>query len=75
MTPKEFCHWLQGYFEINGAKLKFASSEQALTSDQVEVIRKRLGELFEPVVVNVNQQTKIDEFRAVSSMIDMEQEQ
>lgn len=35
MTEREFCYWLQGYFELSG-------STNGLTADQVECIRRHL---------------------------------
>lgn len=39
MTSREFCYWLQGYFEIN-------KGAAALTSEQSEIIQKHLSLVF-----------------------------
>ena len=38
MTPRDFCYWLQGYFEI--------SSNKELEEHQVQVIKRHLGLVF-----------------------------
>lgn len=35
MTEKDFAYWLQGYFEISGAK--------KLTGDQIKIIRNHIN--------------------------------
>lgn len=37
MTSRDFCFWLQGYFEL---------SDGGLTLDQVAVVRRHLGLVF-----------------------------
>jgi hypothetical protein len=39
MTSREFCYWLQGYFEIN-------KGAGALTQEQSEIIQKHLSLVF-----------------------------
>jgi len=41
MTSRDFCYWLQGYFEIHRA-----SPEHALAADQVATIRNHLAMVF-----------------------------
>lgn len=38
MTSRDFCFWLQGYFEISGAA--------GLSVEQAEIVRKHLGLVF-----------------------------
>ena len=40
MTPRDFCFWLQGYFEIGG-------SDTALSGAQIAMLRKHLDSVFE----------------------------
>jgi hypothetical protein len=40
MQSRDFCYWLQGYFEINGA------NADTLTSAQLETIKKHLSLVF-----------------------------
>lgn len=39
MTSRDFCYWLQGYFELHGAK-------SGIGSETVEVIRNHLNLVF-----------------------------
>ena len=43
MTSREFCYWLQGYFEIRAANMQ---SEDSITPVQIEVITKHLNMVF-----------------------------
>jgi hypothetical protein len=43
MESKDFCYWLQGFFEIREAS---GSSEGQLSREQVEVIRRHLAMVF-----------------------------
>lgn len=38
MTPKEFCYWLQGYFEL--------TNHTDLTQDQVRIVKDHLAIVF-----------------------------
>ena len=40
MTSRDFCYWLQGYFEINGI------SRNGISPEQAEMIRKHLELVF-----------------------------
>lgn len=40
MTSRDFCYWLQGYFEINSV------TDDNLSSEQVQCIRKHLNLVF-----------------------------
>jgi hypothetical protein len=42
MTSRDFCYWLQGFFEIAGA----ASHDGALTTSQVCMIERHLKLVF-----------------------------
>jgi hypothetical protein len=39
MTSREFCYWLQGYFEING-------TPASLSPEKVDMIRRHLALVF-----------------------------
>lgn len=43
MTSRDFCYWLQGFFEINGSS---GNKYQDVTSGQVECIQKHLKMVF-----------------------------
>jgi hypothetical protein len=38
MTSRDFCFWLQGYFEVSG--------EKTISGDQVETIKRHLALVF-----------------------------
>lgn len=40
MTSRDFCYWLQGFFEIHGA------DSSSLTSKQVDMVQKHLALVF-----------------------------
>lgn len=42
MTSKDFCYWLQGYFEINGAGKPTA----AMTPEQTDMVKRHLALVF-----------------------------
>jgi hypothetical protein len=42
MTSRDFCYWLQGYFEINAS----AATYPELSTEQVDCIRKHLALVF-----------------------------
>lgn len=59
MNPRDFCYWLQGYFEVG------KSSD--LSKEQVEVIRKHLRLVFDNVIeydkhstVSINYDTELE---------------
>jgi hypothetical protein len=41
MTSREFCYWLQGFFEISGADITKKLSEK-----QVDIVRRHLAMVF-----------------------------
>lgn len=41
MTTRDFCYWLQGFFELNGMMLN-----TTLNPDQVKVIKNHLNMVF-----------------------------
>lgn len=43
MTSRDFCFWLQGFFEINRAN---DSDSTAISTEQVELIKKHLALVF-----------------------------
>lgn len=42
MTPRDFCMWLHGFFEISGIK--------TLTEKQLEVVKSHLDLMFKPSI-------------------------
>ena len=47
MTSRDFCFWLQGYFEIHQANMPENVKEvQGLTNHQLEMVRKHLALVF-----------------------------
>lgn len=45
MNPRDFCYWLQGFFEIGGAG--------ELSAEQVSVIKEHLQLVFKKEVLTV----------------------
>jgi len=66
MTSRDFCYWLQGFFEI-GAQSPFAGTPnaQGLGEHQVECIRRHLALVFkheiDPSAGPPEHQAKLDE--------------
>lgn len=48
MTPENFCYWLQGFFEINGAK-SIENWNKSLSCEQVNEIKNHLDLVFNKV--------------------------
>lgn len=47
MTSREFCYWLQGFFEISEAGLPAnVKVDKGLTSERVETIKRHLALVF-----------------------------
>lgn len=48
MTSRDFCYWLQGYFEIHNVNMPNNQKELrgGLTNHQVDVVRKHLALVF-----------------------------
>jgi hypothetical protein len=47
VTSRDFCFWLQGFFEIDGAmKTGIPRDQLGLTNDQVDMIKKHLALVF-----------------------------
>ena len=47
MTSRDFCYWLQGYFEIHGNRpVREPESVYNLNDSQVDMIRKHLAMVF-----------------------------
>lgn len=47
MTPRDFCYWLQGFFELNSVvATRGLVAGFSLTAEQVEMIRKHLYVVF-----------------------------
>lgn len=48
MTSRDFCFWLQGYFEIHNANMpeNIKASQAGLTNHQIEVIQRHLNLVF-----------------------------
>ena len=45
MTSRDFCYWLQGYFEINASYAE-GSSQPSFTATQIECVKKHLAMVF-----------------------------
>lgn len=43
MTPRDFCYWLQGFFEITEAK---DEAQPSMSPRQVEMVRRHLAMAF-----------------------------
>ena len=46
MTPRDFCYWLQGFFEISEAG---SARVEDLDSKEVEMIKTHLGYVFDHI--------------------------
>lgn len=46
MTSREFCYWLQGYFEIEGNQPRPPEYGESLNSSQIRMIRNHLNMVF-----------------------------
>ncbi len=65
MTSREFCYWLQGFFEIEGkARSTNGALEGSLNPAQVDAIRAHLNLVFvheiDPSAGDVVEQAKLD---------------
>ncbi len=58
MQSRDFCYWLQGYFEINGAHA------DTLSSRQIETIKSHLSLVFvheiDPAMGDAKHQAKLN---------------
>ena len=55
MNERDFCYWLQGYFELNGA--------EELSAKQVEIVREHLQLVLNKVTrasVDLSSRTFVD---------------
>ena len=63
MTSRDFCYWLQGYFEIGGPA--------DLSVEQAEIIRKHLGLVFvheiDPSAGPPKEQSKLNEIHGTAA--------
>jgi hypothetical protein len=46
MTSREFCHWLQGYFEVNDGSPTARLGPSGISAEQVECIKRHLSLVF-----------------------------
>ena len=46
MSSREFCYWLQGYFEIVAANPQAAGPPTGLSGPQADAIRRHLAMVF-----------------------------
>lgn len=46
MTSRDFCFWLQGFFEIHGHRTGAEQIDIPLSWEQVQIIRKHLAMVF-----------------------------
>lgn len=44
MTSRDFCYWLQGYFEIDAMVAK--GEHRSLSADQIEMVKAHLAMVF-----------------------------
>lgn len=62
MTSREFCYWLQGWFEINTGE----NSIEELTFEQVDAIKKHLALVFKHEIdPSYGNQAHVDELNAI----------
>ncbi len=66
MTSRDFCFWLQGYFEIHGDRpFKEPEGQYDLNDSQAQMIRKHLALVFkheiDPSMGNQEHQGKLNE--------------
>lgn len=70
MTSRDFCYWLQGYFEIGESQTP-GECKPALRADQVETIRKHLALVFiheiDPSAGPPDHQAKLDKAHGLPS--------
>lgn len=46
MTSRDFCYWLQGFFEIVGGANPLVDTGNSLTTVQIDIIKKHLALVF-----------------------------
>jgi hypothetical protein len=46
VTSREFCYWLQGYFEIKDAHRKTVTESPGMDGEQVQMIQRHLALVF-----------------------------
>lgn len=46
MTSRDFCYWLQGFFELNASEQGDRAPESSLTPAQVTKVRSHLAMVF-----------------------------
>jgi hypothetical protein len=46
MQSRDFCYWLQGFFEINSAGRDLSEHSSGLTASQVSMIKNHLNMVF-----------------------------
>jgi hypothetical protein len=55
MTSRDFCYWLQGYFEISG--------EKTMSGEQMEMVKRHLAMVFaheiDPAMGGAGEQAKL----------------
>jgi hypothetical protein len=66
MKSRDFCYWLQGYFEIAGENV--VQPAMALSPDQVSMIKRHLAMVFkheiDPSHGNQSQQDALNEIHS-----------
>jgi hypothetical protein len=55
MNERDFCYWLQGFFELDGGD---DQARQGLTKEQVEMIKEHLALVFKKVTTPKTEKTK-----------------
>lgn len=46
MTSRDFCYWLQGFFEIRDAQLAEAKDVSPLSATQTDLVKRHLALVF-----------------------------
>lgn len=49
MTSRDFCYWLQGYFEINDNQPRPPEYAESLNSSQIKIIKQHLNYVFDEI--------------------------
>lgn len=73
MKSRDFCYWLQGFFELNAADVRQNQSSPELTNKQVEVIRNHLNLVFaheiDPEMGDQGKQAELNEIHKPAGSI------
>lgn len=71
MTSRDFCYWLQGFFEITNV----TDGTQVIQRDQVEMIKKHLNLVFkheiDPSMGNQEHQNELNQIHNKPTLIEL----